>query len=155
MEKITLILHIPKHDLHLLLFTRNSLFYVANTKALGHKYGRNTPYFCDANAPQTRRKHAPCAPQKRPQQARLMPQKYMKDARLTNKNNLQLTVLSEPSPTKIFAIELIVNKVNTSAVVFRLQSVASRLIRNRCGNAVGGHVLSVLINSGATPCLHI
>jgi len=54
-----------------------------------------------------------------------MSQKYTKDARLTSKNDLQLTALSEPTPTKIFALGLIVNKEYKSAVVFTLQSVAS------------------------------
>jgi len=56
MEKITLILHIPKHDLHLLLFTRNSLLrrkHESFRPQIRPKYASFLRCKCTANASQT------------------------------------------------------------------------------------------------------
>ena len=96
-----------------------------------HKSARKHAYLtpqtcplCATKALQTHPFNIANIPERRRKTPVLRRKSTHKHACLTRKNDLQLTVLSERSPTKIFALELIVN-------ISCGQSVASRLIRNR------------------------
>ena len=96
----------------------------------------NTPVMCCKSIAHTHPFNVANMSERRRKTPVLRRKSINKHACLSSKNDLQLTALSEPSLTKIFALGLIVN-------ICCSQSVASRLIRNRC------RVLSVLINNDA------